>query len=335
MRGGVEPSKIPVILAVDVEPDPFLTRRDAPEPWLGYEAIHPYLARLRERFEHATGSPVHYSWFLRMDPQVAETYGSPTWAVERYEKLVAESLGRGDELGIHVHGYRWIEAKGAWLEDLGSQAWMDHCLEMATDAHRRAFGRPCAALRFGNFWLSTASVNRAEALGVRYDLTLEPGRPPLKWDGKGASTGDLPNVYRVPREPYEPARDDFRRPAPAGSRSLRMIPLTSGWRKLGLRVDARLRRLLRSGWRHRRQDTPLSMWRPWPPPDGFDRMLDRALAAQERPYLAFAIRSSSGADDSYGRVDACLAALLAHPQRARFAFATPAEALALLEVGRA
>jgi hypothetical protein len=324
-------SKIPVILAVDVEPDPFLTRRDAPEPWLGYEALHPYLAALRERFEAATGSPVHYAWFFRMDPQVAETYGSPTWAADRYADLVKDSLDRGDELGTHVHGYRWIEARNAWLEDLANQDWMDRCLEMALDAHRRAFGQPCSSLRFGNFWLDTASVNLAEKLGIRYDLTVEPGRPPLKWDGKGASTGDLPNVYRVPRRPYEPALDDFRKEAAPGSRSLRIIPLTSGWVKLGLRAGARLRRLARNGWEHRLQDTPLSMWRHWPAPDGFDRMLDRAIAAQPRPYLAFAIRSSSGVDDSFDRVNACLQALLAHPERERFAFATPAEALALLE----
>ena len=323
-------AKIPVILAIDVEPDPFLVDHDAREPWLGYEAFHPYLAKLRERFEDETGSPVHYSWFFRMDPQVAVAYGSPTWPVERYEKLVADSADRGDELAIHVHGYRWVEERHAWLEDLANQDWMDECLEMAVDAHRRAFGQPCTTVRFGNFWLSTASVNRAEQLGVRYDLTVEPGRPPFKWEAKGDSTGDLPEVYRVPRRPYEPARDDFRRAAPPGSRSLRIVPLTSGWLKLGLRVGARLRRWLRNGAEHRFQDTPISMWKDWPAPNTFDRMLDRAIAAQERPYLAFAVRTNAGMDESFERVDRCLQTLLEHPQRKRFVFATPDEAMKLL-----
>jgi hypothetical protein len=313
-----------------VEPDPFLVRRDAPEPWFGYEAFHPYLATLRERFADATGSPVHYSWFFRMDPQIAVAYGSPTWPAEHYAKLVADSAERGDELATHVHGYRWVEERGAWLEDLASQAWMDECLEMAVDAHRRAFGRPCTTIRFGNFWLSTASVNRAEALGLRYDLTVEPGRPPFKWEAKGDSTGDLPEVYRVPRRPYEPAHDDFRKSEPPGTRSIRIVPLTSGWLKLGLRVGARLRRWLRNGAEHRLQDTPLSMWKDWPAPNTFDRMLDRAIAAQERPYLAFAVRTNAGVHDSFERVDRCLRALLEHPERERFVFATPAEAMKLL-----
>ena len=179
-------SKIPVILVVDVEPDPFLMRRDVPEPWLGYEAIHPYLAKMRERFEDATGSPVHYTWAFRMDPQIDGAYGSPTLGSGPLlgPRRRRASTG-GTSRASHVHGYRWLEEKNGWLEDLGNQDWMDRCLEMALDAHRRAFGQPCATLRFGNFWLSTASVNLAEKLGVRYELTVEPGRPPFKWDGKG------------------------------------------------------------------------------------------------------------------------------------------------------
>jgi hypothetical protein len=163
---------------------------------------------------------------------------------------------------------------------------------------------------------------------------VEPGRPPFKWEAKGESTGDLPEVYRVPRCPYEPALDDFRKPAEVGSRSIRMIPLTAGWLKLGFRVGARLRRLLRNGYEYRLQDAAL-MWRHWPAPNTFGRMLDRAIAAQNRPYLAFAIRSSSGVDDSFDRVNSCLQALLEHSQRERFAFTTPAEALKLLEGARA
>jgi hypothetical protein len=106
--------------------------------------------------------------------------------------------------------------------------------------------------------------------------------------------------------------------------------MTAGWLKLGLRVGARLRRLLRNGFEYRQQDTPLSMWRDWPAPNTFDRMLDRALAAQARPYLAFAIRSSTGVDGSFERVNSCLQALIEHPQRKRFVFTTPVDAMGAL-----
>jgi hypothetical protein len=110
-----------------------------------------------------------------------------------------------------------------------------------------------------------------------------------------------------------------------------MLPLTSAYLHLGFHPLRYLRRLLRNGVRHRLQDTPLSMWRLWRAPDTFEHMLDRALAAQGRPYLAFAIRANGRErPESGNRVEACLRALLAHRAREHFVFSTPAAALAML-----
>jgi hypothetical protein len=176
-------------------------------------------------------------------------------------------------------------------------------------------------------------VNHAERLGIRYDLTVEPGAPPLPSpELDEPATGPVPDYYRVPRAPYVPSPTEFRRPHRGPARSIRMIPLTSGYRRLGLRPHRYLRRLVRNGWRHRLADTPLSMWSRWTAPDTFDRMLDRALAAQRRPYLAFGIRSDIGAGPRTGeRTKLAMEALLVHPARARFRFCTPAEALAILD----
>jgi hypothetical protein len=322
--------RIPVILCVDVEPDPRLVSRAAPPPWVGYEGTQRYLADLRPRLEARTGVPAHYAWFLRMDPQVAEAYGSATWLVDRYRGHLEEVQRRGDELGLHPHFYRWLPREQAWLHDFGSPDWVAHTLGTSMEAFVQSLGRGCASLRCGDRWLDTAVVNLAERLGIRFDLTLEPGAParPTPRAGELAS-GPVPDYARVPRAPYTPSRADYRR-AQRGARTIRMIPLTSAHRRLGPR--ARLRRLLRNGVRHRLQDTPLSMWRRWAPPDTFDRMIDRALAAQRVPYLAFAIRTDLGACPAvYGPVHACLETLLVHPAAGRFAFCTPAEALALLD----
>jgi hypothetical protein len=60
-----------VVLCIDVEPDPRLVSRQAPEPWRGYEATQRPMEDWRARFGDATGAPVHFAWFLRMDPQIA------------------------------------------------------------------------------------------------------------------------------------------------------------------------------------------------------------------------------------------------------------------------
>jgi hypothetical protein len=320
---------IPVIFCVDVEPDPRLVNREVPEPWVGYEVTQRYLRGLRPRIEAATGAPVHYSWFLRIDPQVAEPYGSATWIVDRYGAHMEEIQRAGDEIGAHPHAYRWLEEERTWLHDFGNQEWVDYCLTMSIEGFAKALGRTCLSLRFGDRWLNTAAVNLAERLGVRFDLTVEPGTLPYSIPNPGErASGPLPDYRRVPRVPYTPSLWDFRSAEQQNARSIRVIPLTSGHLRLGFHPRQYLRRLRANGVRGRRQDTPLYMWLPWPAPNTFDRMLDRALAAQRRPYLAFAIRTRPDISQAVGpRVDA----LLAHAARSRFRFSTPAEALAELE----
>jgi hypothetical protein len=323
---------IPIILCIDVEPDPFLVNRSNPEPWAGYEQTFAYLHDMRGRFEDATGSPVHYTWCFRMDPQVADSYGSPTWAVDRFPAFAEEIRRQNDETGIHPHAYRWAHDKQRWIEDLGNQDWVDHCVESSLDAYETAFGRRCETFRFGNFWINSETINLLERRQVRYDLTVEPGLP-ADFSGtleKGFSTGSRPDLTRVPRVPYQPCQDDLCKPAPPGSRNITVIPLTSGSLQVGARLWSRAARLWRNGWRHRLQSVPLSMWKRWDPPNTFDRMIDRAIAAQSAPYLAFAIRSSVGIGRSFKAVDNCLQVVLSQAQRRRFVFSTPAEALVLL-----
>lgn len=287
---------------------------------------------MRARFEEATGSPVHYTWFFRMDPQVAESYGSPTWAVDRYPDFIKQMAHHGDELGTHTHAYRWINDQQQWLEDLGNQDWVNYCVEMSINAHFKAFGQPCKTFRFGNFWMNTPTINLLEQLGIQYEMTVEPGLPSYHPGTleEGHSTGDRPNFCRVPRVPYEPSEEDFLKPGRNGSRLLKILPITSGSLQLGRNVQARWRRLRENGFRNRLQNTPLSMWKIWQAPNTFEKMFDRAISVQPNPYLAFAIRSSIGTGRSFTPVDTCLRTLLEHPERKRFVFSTPAETLALL-----
>jgi len=229
-------SRIPVVLCIDVEPDEFLVDRNHPGSWSGFEFAHDYLQGFRSAFEAATGRSVHFNWTLRMDPQVAISYGSATWVVDRYAGLLEEYCALGDELGIHVHTYRWSESRNGWLDDCGNPVWVSECLQSSAAAFKQVFGRTARTLRFGNFWLSTLAVNEAESLGVEYDLTIEPGLKPAQWSvAKTRQSGPTPDFFRVPRVPYRPSRQDFRKPEETGNgRSIRMMPLTSastspGW----------------------------------------------------------------------------------------------------------
>jgi len=320
---------------VDVEPDEFYIDRTKRKPWRGFEALHPYLRDLRATLETKTGADVHFCWCLSMDPQVALAYGSPTWVVERYGRLFEEYRRAGDEIGSHVHTYRWSDTKGDWIDNFDDADWATECLEMSAKGHADAFGEPAKAVRFGVYWSSTAVINRAEELGYRYDLSVEPGLPPDEKDRrKPASAGKLPSYYRVPREPYTPSVRDFLKRSENEQREMTIIPLTSAYKKLGIGIRSsaqRLNRILKNGFRNRLMSLPVSMWRSWEGKNSYGNMLDRAIALQKKPYLAFAIHSSFPVSESRARVESSIAALLAHPACSRFVFCTPAELMRLRE----
>jgi hypothetical protein len=293
-------TQIPVILCIDLEPDEFFVDRKDPKPWSGFEFAHDYLKTFRSRFEEATGHRVHFSWSLRMDPQVAIGYGSATWVADKYSAFLEEYRSLGDDLGIHVHTYRWSDKEGGWLDDCGNPEWVSECLRSSVESFKKVFGEPSRSLRFGNFWLSTQAINEAESLGLEFDLTVEPGlRPsprsvgkPPRSVGKPPKSGPSPDYYRVPRVPYQPSRDDFHKPARDGyPRTIRMVPLTSSHTRLGWDINGlrqRISRVRNNGIRGELQSVPLSMWRKWDGQNSYTAMLDRAIAVQKRPYLAFA-----------------------------------------------
>src|SRR2546421_9273181 len=125
--------EIPVVLCIDIEPDDRAVDRRNPDRWRGFEQFAPRVETLRERLRRVTGAPVAFTWLVRMDPQVADTWGSPTWAVERYADALAELELRGDELGAHTHLWRWHEGTGEWVTDHDS-AWAKRCVKMSLDA---------------------------------------------------------------------------------------------------------------------------------------------------------------------------------------------------------
>jgi hypothetical protein len=331
----VPAERIPVLICIDVEPDEFKVSQRQPDGWRGFEIAHSYFSSLRESLQKATDQPVHFCWFIRMDPQIELAYGSANWAAEHYNKFFRGYLEAGDEIGVHVHTYRWEPSIDGWLDDHGSDDWAYNCLKTGVNAYRESFGKDCESIRFGNYWISTEAINHAEALGLRFDLTVEPGLPPNRVDSrKPHHTGNLPDYYRVPRRPYAPSLTDFRIESSHDDRHIRLMPLTSshlsfGWGRRG--VKKKIARIKNNGFRNRLQDTPLSMWRQWQHPNGFSQMIDRALAAQDKPYLAFAIHSNFPIESgTYPRIDDCIQTLVNHPARSRFVYSTPAEALTIL-----
>ena len=127
-----ESAPIPFILGVDVEPDkPEADPRESRAPWVGFERWVAHVRDLRPRLAEATAAPVHVTWLLRMDPQVARIHGSPAWVADRYGRELAEMRAAGDCLGLHPHAWRWQDPPGRWLADHGDPAWVEETMRLS------------------------------------------------------------------------------------------------------------------------------------------------------------------------------------------------------------
>ena len=218
--------KIPVVMCIDVEPDERQLDPGSQKDWVGFEQTYEFFSKLRPRLEAATGSPVHFSWFLRMDPQIATTYGSASWVVTRYQPLIQEIKRAGDAIGLHTHTWRWNERLNKWTVDLANRQWIEFCLRMGFDSFRKSLDQSCLYFRFGDRWMDNSALSLIEKLGARFDLTLEPGQ--IGGDLDEVFTGEFLDYSPVPHRPYRPSKTEFRTPGSFLKRRLWIIPLSVG-----------------------------------------------------------------------------------------------------------
>ncbi|MFY9574160.1 MAG: hypothetical protein WAV20_22395, partial [Blastocatellia bacterium] len=214
-----------VLICIDVEPNERAINPHDKQDWTGFEKSFEVFMQVRPLLVAATRLPVHFCWFFRMDPQIAETYGSAGWAVTRYRKLLDELESAGDEIGLHAHAWRWDDQNGGWIQDFGNQVWVDHCVRSSFEAFQETFKRPCRSFRFGDQWMNDETLATIESLGARFDLTPEPARKKPKLDEP--FTGSLPDYSRILRKPYRPSRRDFRKRNMRLGRRLWVIPITT------------------------------------------------------------------------------------------------------------
>jgi hypothetical protein len=222
---------VAVVLCFDVEPDGRALDRGDPGPWPSFEEIFRRAAPLRERLAALSGEPVAFSWFVRMDPQVAEVWGSPSWGAQHYRAELAALEREGDDVGLHTHVWRWDPDAESWLIDF-SEEWGEHCLGVGLDAFEAAMGRPSAVHRTGDRGLNGAMLELLANRGVEVDLTIEPDldQNAILLEGE-RSTGPLPSYQGLPRAPYRSTRSAFPRPDPESRAGPLLVPLTGVARK--------------------------------------------------------------------------------------------------------
>jgi len=323
--------RIPVLLVIDVEPDGFFVDPDAPVPWHGFEQAWTWAQSARGRIAAATGVPAHFCWGVRLDAQIERVYGSAAWPLHRYEPEFDDFLQHGDALGVHAHVYRWDGPLQSWVIEQGDPDWVEHNVRLSVRTFESELGRRCDFFRFGDRWMSEAAMTLLDELGIRYEMTLEPGRAQVpSYHPDKPSTGFVPQQRGVPPHPYRPARGHFRRADPARREGLVEIPVTTA--------------VVRPLDSLRDRPTPACAleWlqyrlRPWidtaglyHEPRRLRSLVDAALEGGAS-YLSLTVRTDSFARNlQSGELDRSLALLLAHPLASRFEFTTPERLVATI-----
>jgi len=312
---------IPTVLRIDVEPDehqPPAGKR----PWRGSLAMLEMVERLRRRLTDVTGHPVHPTWLIRLDPDIQRAFGRTDFPVRWHDDLFDRILEHSDGLGIHVHALRWNAEKAVVFSDFADETWIVKCLQVAASTFQNCFGRPSQVMSFGGYLMRDSLLDAAVALGIRADVTVEPGLPAKHQDvSLGAySTAPSGDFVRCPRLPYYPSRTAYDTPAASGDdvRPLLMVPLTSGDPRPI--VKQWYGRFIR---RERPRYEPLNPWKMWPSPQTFWDLALRTADHLPAPYLAFALRTEAPDSDMHRRVSELFEFLPRHPIAKRIRIVSP------------
>ena len=315
---------IPILISIDAEPDGTFIDPRQKVAWHGFERSEAVIERWREAMERATGREVHITWLLRMDPQIEQVYGSPQWCFENYAGRLERIARQGDEIGLHVHTYRWNSGNNEWVVDLSSQDWVEHCVELGYQAFTGALGLPPRSFSMGSSWLNQPTVRKLEDLGILYDMSLLQGVGSAsisKVVGSGQAIGTMPDCSTLSGPPFRPSLEDFTTPDPTRREGIWLIPVCTGafqyplWRRAlrGRRHDASSPEKLSLGLG----------------PSLFGSGFNQWLETSERRHVLITMRSSQFVA-ALSKMEDSIQFLASHSEVGRFAFSTPAEAVRLL-----
>jgi len=225
------------------------------------------------------------------------------------------------------------------MADDANPQWVDHCIVSSCDAFERVLRHRAAAHRFGDGFLSEAIVGTLDRLGVRVDLTLEPGVNGRVTHRNEVHTAVATDCGQAPRTPYRPARDDFRTASGTNARRISLLPLSTCQVPWYLQVPRRLYHRVRPAADGMNAAEPLRAVvavHPGLRPYLFRRLIDRLLGSSATTHLALIVRSSDGTwPEQLQRIRSNMCALASHPLARRFRFVGPEAAVEMLQDGRA
>lgn len=199
------------VFTVDTDEDPLPQDRETQLSWRG---VNEGIPRLREVVDGITEVRLITTWFVRVDDRVEAVEGDRTFLLDLLAGDWRESVGRGDEIGLHPHLYR-REGRG-WVRETESEPIASQLAASVAAMSERGF-RPVSS-RIGEGFHSNGTMKALEDLDIQVDSTALPGR--TRRDATRVMDWEV-----TPPFPYHPSKADYRRPGADGLRLLE-VPLS-------------------------------------------------------------------------------------------------------------
>jgi hypothetical protein len=315
---------IPTVWRIDVEPDDF--QPDVNEqPWDGFVSMVKLVEGLRNRLAARSVRAVHPTWFIRLDPDIERCFGRHDYVVQRHGEEFAQLAHHQDPLGIHVHAHRWDAERSVTFSDYADNVWTTQCLTVAAEIFAQCFGEPVRRSSQGGYFLTEKILDTAIALGIKVDVTPEPGLDAKIADPSfGAYATAASGDFRIcPRQPYYPSRQSLnvQSSSLADHRPILIVPLSSY--DYDTALASRKRQIANRLLRTPRQHYPLNPWKQWPSPHVYWDLVARSAEEQPARYFAFAMRTHAPGSVAAERARTLLDYLPNHPIAERLHFVDP------------
>jgi hypothetical protein len=296
---------IPILLCIDVEPDAQNIPLGTKPEWTNVLPAVSYLEEIRLKLQDATNSAVNFLWMLRIDQEIAETYGSATWLIEVYRDLFYDLAAKGDWIGLHPHTEVWDTTCNNWVLDLANPNKDAEEINKAFSLFNETLGFTPPAIHFRPYQMSNAILEVVEKWGCRYDVSLESNHFFEHCTGSTLlNPPETPQFPALPATPYQPSLENFWQSG-ENKRDLWIIPLSNSY----------LPHL----------DRPIQL-NFFFQPANVGYLMDNVLEQLSSPYLIFSARTDIViTPEAKAFMDDTIDYIARHPLAKLFRFTNPAE----------
>jgi len=217
-----------VIIGADCDPDKVRVRGKNLRTYhgfYGWRGIREGIPEIKKRLSYIQNlfdSPFKLTWCVRSDLQIKEIYGNAGWCLREFSSFWKELEKGGDEIGWHLHLWRWNPRYEIWYQEIQDEEWIKGCILEGFRAFKEEWGKPPSSVRMGWIFHNNLTMEEISTLGLRVDFSAIPGLNKIRVKQKYIH--DYADWRRTPTYPYHPSSLDYRIPLRRKSLPIWEIP---------------------------------------------------------------------------------------------------------------